>query len=135
MIIPDRPVAGDLVQNMSMKTERPRFIPSAAHRQFAAIFTAEDWLFLTAIPEFNAALEDWEFGQAEVIARVRLFERDRASIDVGALAMVARDEAHEAVAEFVRIWALRCGRQNHIRRLMAHGLDSNYAAAMKREMA
>ena len=125
-----------------MKTERPRFIPTPDQLRFASQFPIEDWNFLCAVPDFNAALEDRELGVAEVIARTRLFARDQASIERGAIAMVSFDREHGAVAEFVSRWAMATGRtgrahkqsrQAHIRKLVKHGLASGYAEKMKAE--
>lgn len=114
--------------------------PVVARLQFAARFSLEDWQWFCSFENFTKAVEDLELGIAEVISHEKFTERDEPVIRAGAAALSALEKQHELVREFVSLWAQQLGRtgrkwkqsrQNHIRRLMQHGLTSDYASKMR----
>lgn len=117
--------------------------PVVARLQFAARFSYEDWSWLCTFEKFNQAVQAVELGVAEVIAHEKFAERDAVSPET--LAEMddrfhRQQENNILIREFVTLWANQLGRngkawkqsrQNHIRRLMKHGLGSDYAMKMR----
>jgi hypothetical protein len=112
--------------------------------QFRRRFSNEDWQTLCRNTKFLDAIEAGEIDLAEVIAwEILLSDLNRDS-DVAAKLHAERERLHEAVRAFVFIWADKTdragrkwkqSRQNHIRRLMKLGLQSEYAKKMLAQAA
>lgn len=105
---------------------------------FTSRFNQADWTALCAIPQFNEAVAAEDFALAEVIAWRQLTNNLNTPVndwtEVGKI-----ERLHLACREFVAVWARRTGRegrggkqsrQNHIRKLMKRGLNSDFARKM-----
>lgn len=112
---------------------------NAALQLFASRFSIDDWQMLLQIPGFDEAVAKGAFDEAEAIAWFELTKDMNRDAISAAEAYCARIKEHAAVCDFVRIWAAKTNRvggkgkqsrQNHIRKLMKHGLKSEYARKM-----
>lgn len=104
---------------------------------FALRFSDSDWTAICGRADFHAAIESADFDLAEVIAR-RELDRNLSALPSLAVCVDSTPE-HGAARAFVSAWAACVGktgragkqsRQGHIRKLMRHGLGSDYARKM-----
>lgn len=112
---------------------------NSAQTQFAARFNPDDWTELCRSQKFLDAVEALEFGLAEVIAWEILLKDLNANAEVSAKIHANQERLHESVRAFVSVWAAKTSRtgkgskqsrQGHIRKLMKHGINSEYAQKM-----
>lgn len=109
---------------------------------FAKRFTAGEWFELCALANFNAAVMAGEWESAEVIAHEHLTRRWDDEIHRAAAGVAGWEARHQAARELVHQWAEATGRtgrehkqvrQSRIRRIVKHGLASEYARKIRAE--
>lgn len=107
-------------------------------KDFSSRFSFEDWSELCSLGDFTRAVEAGEFDRAEVIAHEHFQRRDEA----GARVVLEWERRHAEARALVAQWAAATGRtggdhkqarQSRIRRIVKHGIDSDYARAIRAE--
>lgn len=111
-------------------------------QSFSARFSFEDLAALCARPDFLAAVEASDFALAEVLAAQFFAARDASSIDIAVAQQLNWDSRHAEAKALVAQWAAATGhtggdhkqaRQSRIRRIVKHGINSDYARAIRAE--